>query len=232
MPFEELLAFSAGMVTAFNPCGVALLPSYLAYLLSGRVESGRFGWLDGLRSGILMTLGFVVLFGVAGLLVGVVGQAVFMVAPVVSLLLAVGLLVLAVFVWKGHLGWSLALGQTGTKLERIFRRGSRLSFFAYGVSYGLASLSCSLPVFLAVSAQGMAGGIGHGSVIFVYYTAGMGAVVTLLSMLATSARHLVQHIIRQALPAVQKLSAMVMVASSGYLFWYWIWGPGVRTIFG
>lgn len=231
MPFQDLLAFSAGMVTAFNPCGVALLPSYLAYLLSGRVEAGRLGWLDGLRSGILMTLGFVLLFGLAGLLIGVVGQVVFVVAPIISLLLAVGLLVLAVFVWRGHLGRGLALGQAASRLERIFRRGSTLSFFAYGVSYGLASLSCSLPVFLAVAAQGMAGGLAHGSEIFAYFAAGMGVVVTVLSMMATGARHVVQNVIRDVLPAVQKLSAVVMVAGSGYLFWYWVWGPGLRTVF-
>lgn len=35
-----------------------------------------------------------------------------------------------------------------------FQRGSPLSFLAHGISYGLASLRCSLPVFLAVMTQG------------------------------------------------------------------------------
>lgn len=33
------LALSAGMVTAFNPCGVALLPAFLSLLLAQRGQA-------------------------------------------------------------------------------------------------------------------------------------------------------------------------------------------------
>ena len=76
-------AFGAGMVAAVNPCGFMMLPSFAAFYLSG----GRQGSLDaavnisltqrGLKaltmSG-LVTLGFILVFGLIGVIVSVGGR--------------------------------------------------------------------------------------------------------------------------------------------------------------
>ena len=71
-------AFSVGMVAGVNPCGFALLPTYLALFAGsasgtplplGRQVARACG------VGVLVTLGFVVLFGVVGLALTLVSVA-------------------------------------------------------------------------------------------------------------------------------------------------------------
>ncbi len=232
MVFTGLIAFSAGLVAAFNPCGVALLPSYLVYLLSGQTSgSRRHGWITGLRAGLLISIGFVILFGLAGIALNVFGHAVFFMAPIVSLALAIMLIALAWYMWAGYIPSLGLLGQATQNLEKIFQRGSPLSFLAYGISYGLASLSCSLPVFLAVMAQGITQGRFAWS-NFAWFSLGMIVVVGTLSVLATTMNKLVESLIHEIMPAVRKLSAGILVLSSGYLVWYWVLGPGLQTLTG
>ena len=64
-------AFAAGMVAAVNPCGFAMLPAYLGLYLGSGDTDGRTHLLRhvgrALLVGGLVTVGFVLLFGVAGL---------------------------------------------------------------------------------------------------------------------------------------------------------------------
>ena len=64
------VALTAGMVAAFNPCGFALLPAYLALFL-GDAKGATSGASVGraLAVGAAVTSGFVAVFGVAGLLI-------------------------------------------------------------------------------------------------------------------------------------------------------------------
>ncbi|KYP80230.1 cytochrome c biogenesis CcdA family protein [Ferroacidibacillus organovorans] len=232
MPISWLISGTAGMVTAFNPCGIALLPSYLMYLLSGRIHRPRWGWMDGLRAGMLMTLGFILMFGVAGLLVSTLGQWLFGAAPILSILLAILLFIMAFYVWRGNLYLGFHTGKLTTRLEGLFARGSSGSFFAFGIAFGIASLSCSLPVFVSVASQGFVTGFSNGIISFLAYSIGMGIVITILSILATTARQTVEVFIRFALPYIQKLSAIVMIFAGLYLLWYWLEGPRGLLITG
>ncbi len=67
MSWETIsLAFVAGVVTFFNPCGFALLPAYVAHYLGQRTISGsspaRGSWLEsgwrGLSLGLIVSAGF------------------------------------------------------------------------------------------------------------------------------------------------------------------------------
>ena len=78
------VVLGAGMMAAFNPCGVAMLPSYIVHLIAGRE---RRAW-DGLWAGILMTAGFLLVFMVAGVIAAtfaaVLGKAVAWIAEVIG----------------------------------------------------------------------------------------------------------------------------------------------------
>src|SRR5256885_10683764 len=62
-------AFAAGMVAAFNPCGILLVPSLVAYYLSADAPPSSLGGRStrALGFGVAATCGFVVLFAAAGL---------------------------------------------------------------------------------------------------------------------------------------------------------------------
>jgi cytochrome c biogenesis protein CcdA len=72
-------AFGLGMAAAVNPCGIALLPTYLGLYL-GTAAGERLQWPVQLRRALAvstaMTTSFVALFGAAGLILGGVGAAV------------------------------------------------------------------------------------------------------------------------------------------------------------
>ena len=62
-------AFGVGLVAAFNPCGFAMLPAYLSYFLGleGAHPDQRASVLRALAVGLSVTLGFLVVFGIIGI---------------------------------------------------------------------------------------------------------------------------------------------------------------------
>src|SRR4051812_31560273 len=65
-------AYAAGMVAAFNPCGILLVPSLVAYYLGTDYDVSEATWWDrvgrALVFGVIASLGFVILFAAVGLL--------------------------------------------------------------------------------------------------------------------------------------------------------------------
>jgi multisubunit Na+/H+ antiporter MnhB subunit len=52
-------------------------------------------------------------------------------------------------------------------------------------------------------------------------------VITGLSAITALARTLVERLIAQIVPMVQKLSALIIMGAACYLAWYWLLGPGL-----
>jgi cytochrome c biogenesis protein CcdA len=61
-----LLAVTAGMLGAVNPCGFAMLPAYLSLLVAGPSD-GRGAVGRALTAAAGLTTGYVVVFGAFGL---------------------------------------------------------------------------------------------------------------------------------------------------------------------
>lgn len=220
--FLIALSLGAGAIAAFNPCGVAVFPSYLAVLFQG--EGGRRHPLAaGLAAGFLMTLGFFTVFGLAGLLVASVGQLLFHVAPYVSVALALVVLALGVASLMGRV--------TIPALEALLLKGGRqprslgVRLYAYGLAYAFLSLSCALPVFLAIAVQAISLGPGAAILTFLVYAFGMGAVITAASVLTFVAREWVQAHIVGIQPWITRAMGAVLLVSGAYLLWYWLLGP-------
>jgi len=152
-------ALGAGMIAAVNPCGFAMLPAYLGlYLGTGDGQGAQLGlrFRRALLVSGAVTFSFVFLFGIAGLALTLATGAIASYLPWVGL--TVGLLMVLVA------GRMLAGGTLYTSFgERVAERlqagaGPRglRGYFVYGIAYGLASLSCTLPVFLAVVGSAVA----------------------------------------------------------------------------
>ena len=84
-------AFTAGMLATVNPCGWAMLPSFVAYYLGSRqtgYDQQPFVtrlW-DGLLLGLLVTAGFLLVFGGAGIAISSGLRVVVQWVPFVALL--------------------------------------------------------------------------------------------------------------------------------------------------
>src|SRR5438093_10814929 len=72
-------AFGAGMVATVNPCGFVMLPAYLSLYLGAQESdfaerSTAARLLRGLSVGLSVSLGFVLLFAAAGLVIAAGGR--------------------------------------------------------------------------------------------------------------------------------------------------------------
>jgi cytochrome c biogenesis protein CcdA len=210
------LAVVAGMLATVNPCGFAMLPGYLALVVAGDDVSraGRLG--RAVLSSGLMTAGFVAVFGVFGLVSASLASPLQRHLPVVTIVIGLVLLVLGVLLLAGRellvLLPKLSGGAPNTRIA---------SMLGYGVAFAVASLSCTVGPFLAVTGIALSGaGFGQSVVTFVAYAVGMGLVVAALAIAAALARTAVTTGIRRVLPHLGRIGGALLVVTGAYVGYY------------
>ena len=220
-------AFGAGMVATVNPCGFAMLPAYLGlYLGTGEERFAQTSALQRLAQSLVIasavSLGFVLLFGVVGLVIAAGGSLVVGAFPWIGLGIGVLLAVLGLWLLTGH---TLYTGWTERLAARISNPGQKglRSFFLFGIAYGTASLSCTLPIFLTVVGSAFAvQGFGSAATQFVSYALGMGLVIVVLTVGLALFKGAVVRGLRKTLPYFQRLSAGLLLLAGAYIVYYWL----------
>jgi len=218
-------ALLLGVVAAFNPCGFALLPAYLGlYLNDDRVGASVPARVRrSLALSAAVAGSFTVLFGAVG--------AVFSLASalIVPLLPWLGLGVGAVLVVVGGLalgGRPLVFGRAERAADRLGRSAARpgaRGYAAFGFAYGVASLGCALPPFLALVVTAMAAG-GPVSALsaFALYGIGMAASLGVISLAAGLLRLGIVARVRTAGRYFGTLGAVLLMLSGAYVVYYWL----------
>ena len=220
-------AFAAGMVSTVNPCGFAMLPAYLGlYLGSHDAAAGarhvfrRLG--RAMVVGGVVTAGLVAMFGIVGLLIGAGARSIGSIMPWVGL--AVGVVLVAAGSWLLG-GGKLYSGLAARASSRIGNPGEVTvrGYFLFGVSYGTASLSCTLPIFLTVVGTTFAvSSIGTSLGQFVLYALGMGTVIMALTLGMALFKGAMVGVLRKALPYIQPVGTWMMIVAGAYIVFYWL----------
>ena len=224
LPFG--FAFGAGIVAAVNPCGFAMLPAYLSLYL-GNQETGferrspLERALQALLIGGAVSLGFVLLFGAAGVIVSAGGSAILGTMPWVGAVIGAVLILMGLWMLAGRTLYTGVFerlaGRVGDPKSMSVR-----GFFLFGLAYGLASLSCTLPVFLAVMGGSLtAGSFAAGAGRFLGYGLGMASVLLILTLALAFFKGGVVSRLRKATPYVQPISAALLVLAGAYIVFYW-----------
>ena len=96
-------------------------------------------------------------------------------------------------------------------------------YFVFGLSYGTASLSCTLPIFLVVvgstlAVEGLLEAVGQ----FIFYALGMGSVIMVLTLAVALFKGAATKVVRKALPYIQPVSAALMLLAGSYIVFYWL----------
>ena len=211
------LAFAAGMVAAFNPCGFAMLPAYLTLVVQ-RADSGRLtAVFRALAATAAMALGFLTVFGLFGVLTVSVASTVQRYLPYVTLVVGLVLVCLGLWLLSGRelVIPSAARGARWTPTARLG------SMYGYGVGYAIASLSCTVGPFLAVTGGSLRTGSLMGGVsVYIAYAAGITLVVGVLAVGAAVASSALTGRMRRILPYVNRISGVVMILVGLYVAWY------------
>ncbi len=178
-------ALQSGIFAFLNPCGFAMLPSYVSHYLrseaNARSDDVMRRGLHGLKLGLIVSAGFFTVFIVVGLAVVAISTAVgsylpWMAAFVGLLLTAMGVKLL--FAHETTMPFTAMAG----RVYGLGKDRSRLLFYyLYGIGYAIASCGCTLSVFLAVILQSLAAGW-VGSLSFLAYAFGMTMMMLLLSL--------------------------------------------------
>ncbi len=226
------------MIATVNPCGFAMLPAYLALFLGSRDDVRASASTSATPSmtlagipvqvaravvvTVVVTAGFVLLFGGVGALISLGGRAIVKAMPWVGLAIGVGLVALGIAMFTGrslHAGFAARLASRMGDPSRISPRG----FFVFGIGYATASLSCTLPIFLTVVGSSLAvSGLAHSAFQFVSYALGMGSVILALTVSMALFKGAVLGGLRRLIPYVERTSAVLLVVAGAYIVYYWL----------
>jgi cytochrome c biogenesis protein CcdA len=226
------LAFAAGLVAALNPCGFAMLPAYLLLVVrgqhSGAQPSASPGWAPigrALAATVGMALGFVTVFGLFGALTISAATTVQRYLPYGTVVIGVVLVALGVWLLSGRELTAMTPRPVGPRWAPKVRQGSwMVGMYTYGVSYAIASLSCTIGPFLAVTGAGFRGESFVTSVaIYVAYVAGLTSVVGVLAVAAAMGGSALADRLRRILPFVNRISGVLLVLVGLYVAYYGVY---------
>ncbi len=178
--------------------------------------------LRALAATVGMALGFLTVFGLFGALTISAASTVQRYLPYGTVVIGVVLVALGLWLLSGRELTALTLRPLRAGWAPNVRRGSWLaSMYGYGVSYAIASLSCTVGPFLAVTAAGLRGGsVVAGVAIYLAYVAGLTLVVGVLAIAAATASSALADHLRRILPFVNRISGVLLVLVGLYVGYY------------
>ena len=217
-------AFTAGLVAAFNPCGFPMLPAYLSFFieLDDESETSSTRVPQALVSALAVAAGFFVVFVGLGFPINAGVTSIYRWMPWFTIVIGLALVALGVATLAGY--------RLKVMLPRLDRGGRDRTFgsmFVFGLSYAIASLSCTLPVYLAVV-------VGHtrrenllsGVLALLSYVAGMAVILVSLAVAIALARDGIVHRMRSLVQYVDRVAGMLLTLVGAYLVYYGVYAIG------
>ena len=220
------LAFplAAGLIAAFNPCGFAMLPAYLAYFLGHELKNppdGYQGFLNGVKVSLTLSAGFVFVFALVGVLTNTVisensieERAGYITLPIGIILILLGLAMIR--------GYQPNIKMPGLQIKNFNRQLP--SIFLFGVSYAIVSIGCSAPIFfITVGSSFSRDGVINGVAVFITYALGMSIVVAFLTISLALTRTMIAKNMRRVLPYLSPISGLLLTGAGFFLASYGWW---------
>jgi cytochrome c-type biogenesis protein len=214
------LAFLRGMVASINPCGFVLLPTYLLFFLGVQAAEQAADQRASLRRALIVgaavSAGFVAVFFVVGVITETIDTWLLSNAKYATVVIGVAFVILGVAMLAGYRPRFAT-----PHIDAGGRTRSVGSMFVYGVAYAVASLGCTMPLFLVtVFGTGRREGFAAGVANAVFYGAGMGLVVIALTVSLAGANQLLLGALRSGMRYVDLIAASFLVLSGVYLLYY------------
>lgn len=216
------------MLASVNPCGFVMLPAFAAFFVTveqaaddAAVRVARALWM-----GLLATLTFIAVFTLAGAAIWGGGRAFMQLAGWAGL--AVGGALAGFGLYQLVTRRSIFVGATSR--VRIGRSRSPTGVVLFGAGYAVCSLGCTLPAFLIVAGSVFIGNRDFVEAMarFVEYGAGMGFVLTTVTVGVAVARASTARVAGRLGTIVEPAANVLLVLAGLYVIWYWT-SNGVAT---
>ena len=212
-------SFVLGVLAAVNPCGFVLLPTYLIFFLGTR-EEPNLSTAERLRRALIVSsgisIGFLAIFFVIGVISRLFTQWIELNAKYASLAIGIALLVGGA---RMLTGWTpkFASPQMNGVQSKTFR-----ATIIYGLAYAVASIGCTIgflttAVFGSIALNGFVSGVFS----ILLYGLGMAMLVTALTVSLAFAKTGLVTVIKSRLNIIQRLGAFFVTLTGVYLMFYW-----------
>lgn len=224
-----LLALVGGAASFFSPCSIAITPAFLAYLSGGSASSKETA--EPSRRSLfttagLVALGIIAFYAVAGALIGALGNVVY--NYLIYFIPAVG----AVFLLLGALILSrrsevLAFAERWNPANRFYEHHeavrpstqvrSKRTLLSFGLAYGAASHTCSLPIFLGIMLIPLvAGNYLLAALSVLFYGSAIALLILVMTILGRKAFASLRHIG----PWLMRATAFLFLGTGIFLIYY------------
>lgn len=200
-------AFTVGISTFFSPCSYSLLPVYMLYYL-GRSSSRH----DAAQKGLVSAFGILSVFVILGLIAAYLGllfSSIKLAQYSGLLLVSMGLITLSGIHLPMHF---LTISPP--------RRTDLLGLYLFGAAYGLASVGCSLAMFLSVMAYALTiGSFPSGFMLILSYSLGIAIPMVLMSLLGSNISRFTARWNKSTTfkPWLHRLGGLALLAIGAYL---------------
>lgn len=179
-------------------------------ILMGRGPAAARGALFGL----LATLGFLTIFLGIGLPIAVLARSLAPYLNWLAVIVGIALVGMGILVLIGK---DLSIKLPGLRADVTSTRG----FYLFGLGYGIASLSCTFPVFLAVVAAGaLSGGFFSALAAFTAYAVGKGVLLVAVTILTIAGGTSAGNRVRRFTPVVTRASGVLLLIGGAYIAYY------------
>ncbi|MEN8237825.1 MAG: cytochrome c biogenesis CcdA family protein [Actinomycetota bacterium] len=214
------LALAAGALSTINPCGFAMLPAYLSFYVGadeGQLPAAPTRMAQGLLTGLMVTGGFLLVFGIVGLPITYGATRIVRLIPFAGIALGVALVVFGIATLAGR-----KISMTIANPIKPGQKKQPKTMFVFGIGYGIASLGCTLPVFLAVVGASLATqGTGSALIVLAAYGVGMAIMLILFSTGAALVRDGLVRGVRKMMPYMHRITGTMLTLAGVYLTYYW-----------
>jgi len=196
-----------------------MLPAYFARRLGldvGVDQGVTSSMALALSAGAITTAGVVLAFGVAGILISLGLAALGAALPWAGFIIGLILVAVGLYVLAGH--------HVGLRLPQVFSDQSANGLkgdFLFGFGYGVASLSCTLPIFLSVTALATTGSIVESTAGFVAFGLGMGTILTAIAVAAAASQEGLARGFKRFFPYANAFGGVILLLAGAYIVFYW-----------
>ena len=137
------------------------------------------------------------------------------------MLIGISLILLGIWLLAGGHLYFAVFSRLASRVEKPWGSGIT-GFLVFGIAYGIAALSCTLPVFLVVVGSALAlKGVTTGLLQFVSYALGMGFIITIVTLSTAFFREAVYRWLHRLVPVVARFSGLLLVLAGGYILYFW-----------
>lgn len=210
--FEQVplaLVLGAGFVTLLSPCGYALLPGLIGYLLGGKVSIR-----GAVRGALTAIFGVLLVFVAVGIILSIASGLIRAVVPHLTIVAAV--IIMAIGIAKI---FDLNIPVIGNAPNINIKP---TGFFTYGIAYAFAGAGCTFPIFFAVLLYASTvPGIGALATMLTY-SVGLAVPLLITSVLTATANDAIVRRIARLTGKIQRVSGSALLAAGVYLIYSYL----------